>query len=45
MDLINVLLEDAGLTPADVTVKYVADITENPDNRLPESPILPVLSG
>jgi ABC-type taurine transport system substrate-binding protein len=35
MDLINVLLEDAGLTPADVTVKYVADITENPDNPVP----------
>ncbi|MDA9962128.1 hypothetical protein N9D63_04505 [Opitutales bacterium] len=35
MDLVNVLLQDAGLTLADVTVKYVADITENPDNPVP----------
>ena len=35
MDLVNVLVQDAGLQPSDVTIKYVADITLNPDNKTP----------
>ncbi|MAS94591.1 MAG: hypothetical protein CMO55_15435 [Verrucomicrobiales bacterium] len=30
-DLVQVLLEDAGLKPDDVTIKYVSEITYNPD--------------
>jgi len=33
VDLIQTLLEDAGLKPGDVTIKYVRDITYNPDNK------------
>lgn len=32
VDLVQVLLEDAGLKPEDVTIKYVKDITYNPDS-------------
>lgn len=35
MDLVFVLIQDAGLKPSDVNVKYVADITLNPDNKTP----------
>ena len=31
VDLVQVLLEDAGLKPNDVTIKYVREITYNPD--------------
>lgn len=31
VDLVQVLLEDAGLKPGDVTIKYVSEITYNPD--------------
>ena len=40
MDLVFVLIQDAGLKPSDVNVKYVADITLNPDNKHLESTIL-----
>ena len=31
VDLVQVLLEDAGLKPGDVSIKYVSEITYNPD--------------